>query len=294
MRFRIPATLIAAALGIGLAASASAQGLIESPLLEEAVKVGELPPIQERIPDEPLIVSFAGTDGAPGIHGGDINMLIPRERYLRHMVVYSYARLVGYNEEYELEPDLVRDLEVVEGRSFTFHLRRGHKWSDGAPFTADDFRYWWEDVVLNEELNPGGIPSYMLVDGAPPIVEFPDAHTVRYTWPKPNPYFLPRIAGASPLFIYRPAHTCAGFMSGTPIRRSLRRPWKTVGGRAGLRCTTGVTACTGSTTSSSRPCSPGRTRPRTSRQAAMSDCATRSITRSTRTVVSCPMSTASS
>mgnify|MGYP000716501060 CR=1 FL=1 len=102
MRFRIPATLIAAALGIGLAASASAQGLIESPLLEEAVKSGELPPIQERIPDEPLIVSFAGTDGAPGIHGGDINMLIPRERYLRHMVVYSYARLVGYNEEYEL------------------------------------------------------------------------------------------------------------------------------------------------------------------------------------------------
>ena len=210
MRFPFPATLIAAVLGLGLsqglATGARAQGLIETPMLEDAVRNGELPPVQARIPEEPLVVTFATQDGAPGLHGGDINMLIPRERYLRHMVVYSYARLVGYDQDYELKPDLVRDLEVVEGRSFTFHLRRGHKWSDGMPFTAEDFRYWWEDVVLNEELNPGGIPSYMLVDGSPPIVEFPDNYTVRYTWPKPNPYFLPRIAGASPLFIYRPAH----------------------------------------------------------------------------------------
>ncbi|MDF1720093.1 MAG: ABC transporter substrate-binding protein [Minwuia sp.] len=210
MMFRASGMVLSAVVALSVAAGTSlpahAQTLIETPLLMEAVQNGELPPVQERVPDEPLRVSFASGNGAPGLHGGDINMLIPRARYLRHMVVYSYARLVGYDENYDLNADLVRELDVDEGRIFTFHLRRGHKWSDGKPFTSEDFRYWWQDVVLNEELNPGGIPAYMLVDGSPPVVEFPDSLTVRYSWPKPNPYFLPRIAGASPLFIYRPAH----------------------------------------------------------------------------------------
>jgi peptide/nickel transport system substrate-binding protein len=63
------------------------------------------------------------------------------------MVVYGYARLVGYNEDLELVPDILKDVEVEDGRIFTFHLREGHKWSDGEPFTSEDFRYWWENVA---------------------------------------------------------------------------------------------------------------------------------------------------
>ena len=37
---------------------------------------------------------------------------------------------------------------------FTFHLRQGHSWSDGQPFTTEDFRYCWEDVANNKELSP--------------------------------------------------------------------------------------------------------------------------------------------
>lgn len=198
--------LAAFAAGLCLCVSAAAaQDYIETPWFEQQVADGELPPVAERLPEEPLVVKF-GEGRSPGLPGGDLNILIPRERYLRHMVVYSYARLVGYDENYNFVADIAKDFTVEEGRIFTFHLRRGHKWSDGAPLTSEDFRYWWEDLVLNEELNPGGIPAYLKVDGEPPVVEFPDKYTVRYTWPAPNPQFLPRLAGASPLFIYRPAH----------------------------------------------------------------------------------------
>ena len=188
-----------------LAVPAAAMNYKETPWFEQQVADGDLPPVWERVPEEPLVVEF-GEGRSIGLPGGDLNILIPRDRYLRHMVVYSYARLVGYDEDYEFTADIVKDFSVEEGRIFTFHLRRGHKWSDGHPFTSDDFRYFWEDLVLNEELNPGGVPAYLKVDGEPPVVEYPDSYTVRYTWPAPNPQFLPRIAGASPLMIYRPAH----------------------------------------------------------------------------------------
>ncbi len=195
-------------IGLGAAfvgATAHAAEPVETPYFATRVAEGSLPPVAERLPDEPYVVEFSGGRSV-GLHGGDLNMLIPRSRYLRHMVVYSYARLIGYDEEYNFQPDLAKDLTVEDGRIFTFTLRRGHKWSDGHPFTSEDFRYWWEDIVLNTKLNPGGIPSYMQVDGEIPTVEFPDDVTIRFSWPKPNPHFLPRIAAASPLFIYRPAH----------------------------------------------------------------------------------------
>mgnify|MGYP003694652963 CR=1 FL=1 len=37
---------------------------------------------------------------------------------------------------------------------WTIRLRKGARWSDGAPFTADDIVFWYEDVVLNKDLTP--------------------------------------------------------------------------------------------------------------------------------------------
>ena len=133
-------------------------------------------------------------------------MLVGRTKDTRLMVVYGYARLVAYDEELQLVPDILKDVEVEDGRSFTLHLRPGHRWSDGQPFTSEDFRYWWEDVANNEQLSPTGPPALLYVDGEPPQVEFPDELTVRYSWSKPNPFFLPSLAAATPTFIYMPAH----------------------------------------------------------------------------------------
>ena len=134
-------------------------------------------------------------------------MLMARAKDARQMTVYGYARLICYEPgNFELIPDILESFDVEEGRSFTFRLRPGHKWSDGHPFTAEDFRYWWEDVANNESLSPVGPPTVMKVDGEMPEFLVVDDHTVRYTWSKPNPDFLARLAGASPLYIYRPAH----------------------------------------------------------------------------------------
>jgi peptide/nickel transport system substrate-binding protein len=122
------------------------------------------------------------------------------------LVVYGYARLVGYDRDLHIVPDLLESIEVKDERVFTMKLRRNHRWSDGAPFTTEDFRYYWEDVANNKELSPTGPPRELQVDGELPKVEFPDRTTVRYSWSRPNPDFLPRMAAASPLFIFRPAH----------------------------------------------------------------------------------------
>lgn len=158
-------------------------------------------------PDEPSIVTFDQSKGlSVGKPGGELSTLVGKPKDTRLMVVYGYARLVGYTPELELKPDILKDVEVEEGRIFTLHLRKGHAWSDGKPFTSEDFRYWWEHVANNVALSPTGPPAKLLVDGEMPKVEFPDELTVRYSWSKPNPLFLPALAGASPLFIYMPSH----------------------------------------------------------------------------------------
>ena len=179
---------------------------VETPMLADAVAAGELPPVAERLPAAPWIVAFDGEETEAGKPGGDMNIVMARSKDVRMMVVYGYARLVCYNEELELVADILRDVEVADGRVFTLHLRPGHKWSDGHPFTAEDFRFWWEDVANNEELSPVGPPQTMLVDGEKPNFEVVDEATVRFSWSKPNPFFLPALAGARPLYIYRPAH----------------------------------------------------------------------------------------
>jgi peptide/nickel transport system substrate-binding protein len=133
-------------------------------------------------------------------------MLIGTPKDLKLAFVYGYARLVRWDDRYRIVPDLAERVETHEGRSFTFHLRRGHRWSDGAPLTSADFAYWWEHVANNPELSPGGPPPVLLVDGEPPAFEAPDPHTVRLRWSKPNNLFLLDQASAYPTLLYRPAH----------------------------------------------------------------------------------------
>ena len=153
-------------------------------------------------PAEPAMVDVPEV----GEHGGSLRMLVSNTRDTRLLVVFGYARLVGYDAELNLVPDILEGVEVEGGRVFTMRLRAGHRWSDGAPFTSEDFRYWWEDVAGNKQLSPLGPPVELQVDGEWPRVEILDERTVRYAWSKPNPFLLPALAGASPMFIYAPAH----------------------------------------------------------------------------------------
>ena len=186
--------------------SALAHAYQEPPALLDQVKAGKLPPVDKRVPLKPLVVPLGADGTSIGHYGGTLNTLAGRSRDTRLFTIYGYARLVVYTPDLKIVPDLVESFEAVEGRSFTFKLRKGHRWSDGQPFTTEDFRYYWEDVANNKELSPSGPPRDLLVDGEPPRVEIINETTVRYTWRQPNPSFLPRLAGTSPLFIFRPAH----------------------------------------------------------------------------------------
>jgi peptide/nickel transport system substrate-binding protein len=180
--------------------------LQESSFWAQEVDSGNMPPIEARLPREPLIVDLAAKGRSFGKQGGTLRTLVSRSKDVRQMVVYGYARLVGYQTDYSLAPDILKAVDVEQGRKYTLHLRDGHRWSDGAPFTSDDFKYWWENVVNNAEITPSGPPDFMFVEEKLGRVIFPDPLTVVFEWDDPNPDFLPLLAQASPPFIYRPAH----------------------------------------------------------------------------------------
>jgi len=134
-----------------------------------------------------------------------VTMIIGSAKDIRLMTVYGYARLVGYDETLKLEADVLESYETVEDRIFTFHLREGHKWSDGTPLTAEDFRYCWDDVLNNEKLSPAGLPTALVMDGEAGKFEVIDERTVRYTWSTPNPDFLQKLAAPQPLVVAVPS-----------------------------------------------------------------------------------------
>ncbi|MGE4219811.1 MAG: ABC transporter substrate-binding protein, partial [Alphaproteobacteria bacterium] len=180
--------------------------LQEAPALAARVAAGTLPPLAARLPRNPAIALFDRPGQTVGRYGGDIVTLMARAQDVRLMFVYGYARLVRFDHHFDLVPDILESVEVQEGRVFTLRLREGHRWSDGQPFTAEDFRYFWEDVANDAELRPTGPPEELRVRGKLPAFAVLDAWTVRYAWEEPNPTFLTALAGAAPLLIYRPAH----------------------------------------------------------------------------------------
>jgi peptide/nickel transport system substrate-binding protein len=174
----------------------------EPPSLAERVAAGKLPPLARRLPDKPLVLQ---TD-PDAVYGGQWRMLIGTVKDLKLLSVYGYTRLVRYDREYRIVPDIAERVEVQEGRLFTFHLRKGHRWSDGAPFSSHDFAFWWKHVAQDPDLSPAGPPAVLAVNGEFPQVECPDRWTVRYGWSKPNNLFLLDQAGAYSTMLYRPAH----------------------------------------------------------------------------------------
>ncbi|MDA0260935.1 MAG: ABC transporter substrate-binding protein, partial [Proteobacteria bacterium] len=136
----------ALACAVAMAVPVAAQTYVETPALMKAVAAGTMPSVDTRLPETPLVTRLIGKKSA-GRHGGELHMLIGRATDLRLLVVYGYARLVGYDENYDIFPDILESVDVIDDRVFTFRLRKGHKWSDGHPFTSEDFRYYWQDMA---------------------------------------------------------------------------------------------------------------------------------------------------
>jgi len=204
-RWKLPRPVMRRLLAIlaVLLATGQAQALtyVETPSLAADVAAGKLPPVDQRVPTNPAI-----EQGRPGQPGGEMHVLIGSPRDTRLLAIIGYARLMAYTPSYDLVPDMLESVDQKEQRIFTLHLRPGHRWSDGEPFTAEDFRYWWEDVANNKMVSPTGPPVALLRQGEKPKVEILDPLTVRYSWSEPMPTFLQLLASPTPVTIYRPAH----------------------------------------------------------------------------------------
>ncbi|MPZ09786.1 MAG: ABC transporter substrate-binding protein [Kiloniellaceae bacterium] len=226
MRFHAFALLLPLAF---FGAAAAQDAAPEPPALRLDLAAGSLPPLAARLPAVPRRDLPAREDWQPGRYGGSLTMLARGGRDARDLVLFGYARLVVWDESLTLVPDILESVEVAQARSFTLTLREGHRWSDGQPFTTEDFRFWWEDVANNRELSPEGLPQALLADGQPPEVEILDARRIRFTWPAPNARFLPALAAADPLFIYRPAHYLKAFHARHGDRDQLDRAATAIG-----------------------------------------------------------------
>ncbi len=174
----------------------------EAPALADMVAAGDLPPVEERLPDEPLVWQ---PWEAIGNYGGRTNWAS-----VAISVDIGNANrtdAVAYNMEgTALVNDAVKSHHVSsDGTTVVYELRKGHKWSDGAPFTSANFQWHFDNYMVNEELSPSG-PGPK-INGKPPKVETPDELTVEISYPDPVPILLDRLGrGGSERGFYLSSH----------------------------------------------------------------------------------------
>ncbi len=165
----------------------------EAPVLAVLVAAGELPPVDERLPVNPVIVQPVER---VGVYGGTWRMGVTKPFDRKVFRINSgYENLLRFDPAWtRIIPNIAQSYEVSDDSSeFTFHLREGLRWSDGVPFTADDIVFWYEADMLNEELHTS-IPSYLVVDDTPVVVEKIDSYTVKFTFAGPYGQFLYQLA----------------------------------------------------------------------------------------------------
>jgi peptide/nickel transport system substrate-binding protein len=178
----------------------SMEGL-ESPMLAEMVSAGALPPVEERLPANPMVVEPLEE---PGEYGGTWNTALigSGDRSWIQLTV-GYEPLVRWTPDWTTTiPNIAERVEVnSDSTRFVFHLREGMKWSDGAPFNADNFMFWYEDILLNEELTDR-FPGMLRVGDEPVVIEKIDDYTVAFTFAGPYGFFLQELAESNGSRLY--------------------------------------------------------------------------------------------
>jgi len=190
----VSSTLLALTLGVGLGMVGPAYAFQGAPMLDAAVSSGALPPVDDRLPSEPLVQDV--TDGI-GTYGGTLRrgFLGPSDHNNYTRVVYD-ALVRHAPDGGEVIPHVAKGWTSNDDFSqWTINLRAGMKWSDGAPLTADDIMFWYESILGNAELIPS-IPLWMQnSDGSVAKVEKMSDTAVRWSYQQPNTAFLLALAG---------------------------------------------------------------------------------------------------
>src|SRR5438105_13966200 len=171
----------------------------EAPQLAALVKAGKLPPVAERVGQDPLVIKPLHEIGKYGgsWRGGFTG---PADFWNGYRCCSGPDHLLFWDYTGDkVTPNIAKGYELQDGgRTLVLHLRRGMKWSDGKPFTADDFVFWIEDIYRNKDLVP--TPSApMAINGKQGVIEKVDTYTVRYKFADPYFMFPDVLAGSTEL-----------------------------------------------------------------------------------------------
>ena len=174
------------------AGSSTASAAKEAPEFAQLVKDGKLPPLEQRLPKNPRVMT---PYEKIGVYGGDWRVA-QVGGHLTHMHRYQfYENLVNWTPGWGgVVPNVAESYEVsADSREYTFHLREGMKWSDGEPFTTDDVAFWWEDIMQNTQLTPNIGGMYRQGDELVNL-SIVDKTTFKFIFPEPNGLFLQNLA----------------------------------------------------------------------------------------------------
>jgi peptide/nickel transport system substrate-binding protein len=165
------------------------------------VDAGELPPLDQRLPESPLVVADRE---AVGVYGGEVRMIHFDPVWSVSTYDWNSERLLHYSDQdlRTIVPNIFESWEVSpDGTSFTITMRKGLKFSDGAPLTTEDVRFYIEDIWFNTDINAS--PMWQLrFDGAgnktPAKLEIIDDFTFKLTFAAPFGSFVAHMTRGEP------------------------------------------------------------------------------------------------
>jgi peptide/nickel transport system substrate-binding protein len=159
----------------------------QAPMLDDM----DLPPVEERISANPIVIEPVESIGE---YGGTWNA-VTWDPGAGNIKMHLYDPPIRWKADYTgYEPGLATDVEWSDdGRTITFHMREGVRWSDGEPFTTEDLQFWWEDLALNEDYRVVQVPWWARTSTGEPIeMEFPDDTTWVLHFDEPQ-YIMPYV-----------------------------------------------------------------------------------------------------
>ena len=170
----------------------------EAPALAALVKDGKLPAVDKRLPEPSQLFVIKPLDQI-GKYGGNWRRAFtgPADHENGNRIVSADKILTFDYTGTRIMPSLARDWKVSDdGKTTTIYLRKGAKWSDGKPLTADDFIFWYQDIYLNKNIVPTPFFEFQ-IDGKDGRMRKIDDYTVAFEFPEPYAFFAYQLAGST-------------------------------------------------------------------------------------------------
>lgn len=204
------AAILALVMLLGMMSFASADtALTEAPMLAQQVKVGALPAVENRMPAKADIMVEPIED--IGKYTSVMTLLQDNSKWGPGKL--TEEALFRFKTDGSVEPNVAKGYEVnADSTVYTIFLREGMKWSDGVPFTAEDCRFFYEDLLI-----PGvtgkSVWEACKAGGELAKIAVIDDYTFTMTFAAPKPNFLKELAINGKWF-FAPKHWLADKIPG--------------------------------------------------------------------------------